>query len=187
MPRAAKSADALTGHRTKDELTQRKNAEKAAMTGKKMKIAAETKSDPAAHAEWKRIVSLMNKLDKNDDIFSAVMNRYCQLFGEIQACIVQKTEVQRLLKKTEEAFDNVMETYEGDDVVGQMLRITKQINDLLRQQAAIDARIMSKRRMRMDIEKENAMTVAASLRTLPKAAAAPKSENPLLGVLSGDD
>jgi phage terminase small subunit len=187
MPRAAKSTDALTGHRTKDELSQRRDAEKAAMTGKKMKIAAETKSDPVAHEEWKRIVRLMTTLNKNDDIFSAVMNRYCQLFGEIQACIVQKSEVQRLLKKTEEIFDAAMDTYSGDDAAQQIIQFTKQINSLLKQLSALDARIMSKRRMRMDIEKENGMTVAASLRTLPKAATAPKSENPLLGVLAGDD
>lgn len=187
MPRAAKSADALTGHRTKAELEERENAEKATMTGKKLAVAEETKENPAAYAEWKRVTRLMTKLNKNDAIFSAVMNRYCQLFGEIQDAFQQKNEVQRLLKKTEEAFDAASDTYEGDDAVKQIIQFTKQINGLLKQISDIDNRIMSKRRMRMDIEKENAMTVASSLRTLPRASAAPKSDNPLLGVLNGDD
>ena len=50
---------------------------------------------------------------------------------------------------------------------------------------AIDKQIASKRKMLLDIEKENVMTIASALRSIPKKEDK-ASENPLLKVLRGE-
>ena len=48
----------------------------------------------------------------------------------------------------------------------------------------LDKQIQAKRRMMFDIERENVMTIASSLRSIPKKATPKK--NPLQEALSGD-
>jgi len=50
---------------------------------------------------------------------------------------------------------------------------------------SIDKQIVSKRKMLLDIEKENVMTIASALRSIPKKDNS-KEENPLLRVLRGE-
>ena len=60
------------------------------------------------------------------------------------------------------------------DVARSMAKITASIN-------AIDNTIQQKRKMMLDIEKESVMTIAASLRSIPKTEE--KASNPLLEAL----
>ena len=70
------------GHRTKAEIEQRKKGEEALLTKVKMREFPETKENPKAHLEYKRVSNLMKKIEKDDDLFSAVINRYCMLKAE---------------------------------------------------------------------------------------------------------
>ena len=82
-------------HRTKRELKSRENAEKKLLTGGKLKERKEVKSDPIAHKEFLRIKKLLEKIEKNDDLYSSVINRYCQLYAECKD-FEEKREVDRI-------------------------------------------------------------------------------------------
>lgn len=48
---------------------------------------------------------------------------------------------------------------------------------------SLDKQVQAKRKMLLDIEKENIMTIASALRSVPKKTE--KKDNPLLAVLNG--
>ena len=79
------------------------------------------------------------------------------------------------LHETKEKMTNPVEYLElFADVARSMAKITASIN-------AIDKIIQQKRKMMLDIEKESVMTIAASLRSIPKTEE--KASNPLLEAL----
>ena len=79
------------------------------------------------------------------------------------------------LHSTKEEITNPVEYLElFADVARSMAKITASIN-------AIDKIIQQKRKMMLDIEKESVMTIAASLRSIPKTEE--KASNPLLEAL----
>ena len=61
--------------RSKAEIEQRKKGEEALLTKVKMREFPETKENPKAHLEYKRVSNLMKKIEKDDDLLSAVINR----------------------------------------------------------------------------------------------------------------
>ena len=69
-------------HRTKAELKQREEAEKALVTGEKLKERKEVKENPIAHKEFRRISKLLKNIEKNDALYEPIINRYCQLQAE---------------------------------------------------------------------------------------------------------
>jgi len=75
-------ANEKKSHRTKKELSQRKQGEDALTTGVAMKARPEVKSNPVANKEFKRINDLLKKINKNDAIYEPVLNRYCMLQAE---------------------------------------------------------------------------------------------------------
>ena len=58
------------------------------------------------------------------------------------------------------------------------------INSMQKNIVDLDKQIQSKRKMMLDIEKENVMTIASALRSIPKKAE--DKDNPLLKVLRGE-
>lgn len=64
-----------------------------------------------------------------------------------------------------------------------LIEYTKSIDRLLRNIINLDKQIQTKRRMLFDIEKENIMTIASALRSIPKEVKT--EENPLLKALQG--
>ena len=86
MPTASKSADIIRmegkSHRTKKELRQREQAEKALLTGIPLKERQEVKDNEIAHKEFLRLKKLLEKINKFDDMYGAVINRYCILYAE---------------------------------------------------------------------------------------------------------
>lgn len=59
------------------------------------------------------------------------------------------------------------------------------INDMQKNIVNLDKQIQSKRKMLLDIEKENVMTIASALRCIPKKDNK-EADNPLLKVLRGE-
>ena len=142
-------------HRTKAELSSRKEAEQAQLTGIKMREAAEVRENDIAHREFARVRRILSSVGKNDAIYEAVVNEYAMLKADID----RYTE---LRKKIEEA-DGI----EPEKLYGLIINCDKQIDKY--------------KRRRFDIEKENGMTIASSMRAIPKK---PKVEsNPLLEAL----
>ncbi len=175
MPTPPKPAKliALEGksHRTKKELRDREKAEAALLTGKILKETEEVKNNEIAHKEFLRIKKLLRSIEKNDDLYGSTINRYCLLLAECSD----------FEKKREVIFERQKELEKRKDDMEFSEYINLQ-NDLIKSMLALDKQVQAKRKMLLDIEKENVMTIAASLRSIPKKT---EKKNPLREALSG--
>lgn len=176
MPRGSKSIAAATGHRTKAEKESRQQAEQDMLSGKKGFERPNVKADPVAHTEYKRVSALMKAVGKDDALYFAIVNRYCELFSEVDRCQREALRLHQLMDRLEQRLDS------GE--IGDETAFMKQYTALLAQVNKLDDKIMQKRKMMFDLEKENGMTVAAALRAIPKDNAK-KEENPLATILGG--
>lgn len=166
-------------HRTKKELKLREEGEKALATGVALKERPEVKNNPVAHKEFKRINKLLKKIEKNDAIYEAVINRYCTLQAE---CVDMEEKRERIFQQAQRLEQKLEEL--GDEVDFKDLRaVTNDIASICATMIALDKQIQTKRKMLLDIEKENIMTIAAALRSIPKKT--DEKENPLLKALNG--
>lgn len=159
-------------HRTKKELKLREEGEKALTTGVALKERPEVKSNPVAHKEFLRLNKLLKAIGKNDAIYEAVINRYCQLQGE---CADYENTIMNLRQDLEELKEN---RHSMD--VAEYYKLKNDIEKLIDSK---DRQLQTKRKMLFDIERDNCLTIAAALRSIPKKTE--KNENPLLKALNG--
>lgn len=165
-------------HRTKRELRQREQAEKAVLTGIPLKERLEVRENETAHKEFLRLKKLLEKIDKFDDMYGAVINRYCILYAETKEFEEKKERFYRQLCDLEENKEELLETEQM--TYGEYYKTETSMQKNL---IALDRQVQAKRRMLSDIEKENIMTIASSLRSVPKTEA--KKSNPLKEALGG--
>lgn len=165
-------------HRTKSELNSRRKAEDALTTGTTLRERAEVKSNPIAHAEFVRLSGLLDNIKKNDAIYETVINRYCSILAECVDLEKKREKIFDAAVKLEKKFDEL-----GSDATFEEMReVTKGLSALYATMISCDKQIDAKRKMLLSIEKENIMTVAAALRTIPKQEE--KKDNPLLAALN---
>ena len=116
MPTPAKPVNVIRmegkSHRTKRELKSRENAEKRLLTGEKLKERKEVKSDPVAHKEFLRIKKLLEKIEKNDDLYSSVINRYCQLYAECKDFEDKREAIYKQLLDLQENYQKMIDEEE---------------------------------------------------------------------------
>lgn len=193
MPTPTKPFKVLTtekkSHRTKAELKMREEGEKTLSTEIKIKERKEVKQNKVAHKEYKRIENLLKNIDKNDAIYEAVINRYCLIQAECYDLEERREEFYKLIFELKEESKKITDKMEAEDVYEETisehkLEYAKTISKIMSSMLAIDKQIASKRKMLLDIEKENVMTIASALRSIPKKDK--KDENPLLKVLRGE-
>ncbi|MEZ3453265.1 MAG: hypothetical protein K1W17_02740 [Oscillospiraceae bacterium] len=173
-------------HRTKAELKQREAAESALATGLPFKVRAEVKNNKAAFKEFKRISTLLEIIGKNDALLESVINRYCQITAEILDFEVKKEEFSHGIKQLQEAHDADVEAHPCID--DRVLSDMNYFNTLAKMESnllALDKRIQDKRKMLLDIEKENIMTVAAQLRSIPKKVEDDEDSDPMARLFEG--
>lgn len=190
MPTPAKPFKVLTtenkSHRTKAELKMREEGEKALSTEIELKERKEVKQNKVAHKEFKRIEKLLKNIGKNDAIYEAVINRYCLLQAECFDLEERREEFYKLIFDLKAEMISVTDKMNYDeDIATYKLEYAKAIAKITNSMMAIDKQIASKRKMLLDIEKENVMTIASALRSIPKKEDK-ASENPLLKVLRGE-
>lgn len=190
MPTPAKPFKVLTtenkSHRTKAELKMREEGEKALSTEIELKERKEVKQNKVAHKEFKRIEKLLKNISKNDAIYEAVINRYCLLQAECFDLEERREEFYKLIFDLKAEMTSVTDKMDYDeDIATYKLEYAKAIAKITNSMMAIDKQIASKRKMLLDIEKENVMTIASALRSIPKKEDK-ASENPLLKVLRGE-
>lgn len=180
MPTQPKPFSVLTSekksHRTKAELEARKKAEEALSTGIEMRERPEVRNDPVAHKEFKRIVKLLKNIQKNDGLFEGVINRYCVLYSECADFEKKREAFARRANELEEKESEILDNEEMSAKEYYSLVATMQS-----QVVGIDKAIQSKRKMMLDIEKDNIMTIASGLRSIPKKE--PESEKDPLAEL----
>ena len=158
-------------HRTKKELVERERAELSLLTGTTLKETKEVRANELAHREFIRVRKLLRTIEKDDDLYGAIINRYCLLHAE---CIEFKEKREKVYEQMQ-GLEQSKDSFEANDDLKTYysMLITMQKNLL-----ALDSQVQSKRKMLLDIEKENIMTIAASLRSIPKKS--DKKKNPLL-------
>jgi hypothetical protein len=167
-------ANEKKSHRTKKELKIREQGEKALATGVALKERPEVKANPIAHKEFLRINKLLKKIEKNDAIYETIINRYCLIVAECHDFEIKRDSIYKDLAELKQAYQN--QELDAPKYFEMKTNLQKQI-------IALDKQIQTKRKMLLDIEKENVMTIAAALRSIPKKE--DKSSNKLLEVLNG--
>ncbi len=160
-------------HMTKEELEYRKSQEEALLTKVPLTEFQEVKENPKAHEEFLRIRNLLRKIEKNDDLFAGSMNRYAMLNAE---CL-DFLEKRETFYKSIEELENEYKTQDTKEPTIPTLDYLKMRTSLQGQIIALDKQIQNKRKMMLDIEKENLMTVASALRSIPKKPTENKEED----------
>lgn len=116
MPTASKSADIIRmegkSHRTKKELRQREQAEKALLTGIPLKERQEVKDNEIAHKEFLRLKKLLEKINKFDDMYGAVINRYCILYAETKEFEEKRDQFYKQLCEFQNEKDDICQQKE---------------------------------------------------------------------------
>lgn len=170
-------------HRTKKELRQREEGEKSLASGVALKERPETKANPIAHKEFLRLNKLLKNIEKNDAIYEAVINRYCLAQAECTDLENRREEFYNLVRDLRDTYKRIEEELESEARVEYLIEFTKEIAKLTNGMMNIDKILQTKRKMLLEIEKENVMTIASALRSIPKKEE--KSSNKLLEALNG--
>lgn len=163
-------------HRTKAELEARQKAEEQLASGVRMKVRPEVKENSIAYKEFKRIAKLLKNIAKDDDLFGACINRYCLMYAECKEFEEKREVFYQRAKKLEERENEILKNDEMSerDYYGLLATLQGQV-------IALDKQIQAKRKLMFDYEKENLMTVAAGLRSIPKKET--NTEDPLKELL----
>lgn len=169
-------------HRTKAEIAARKKGEDSLKSSGTFKEREEVKDNPVAHKEFKRLQKILSEIDKNDAIYEAVINRYCMLQAECKEVEERRTTYTELLNETREAMKK-LDASDKEKYVADIADIARSMATISGQIGACDKILGTKRKMLLDIEKENIMTIASALRSIPKNVE--KEKNPLLAALEG--
>lgn len=173
-------------HRTKKELKLRERGEKALTTGTALKVRSEVKKNKIANKEFKRINELLKKIEKNDAIYEAVINRYCLIYAECIDFEDKKNKLYELVEKLENQFEESKEYLEQEDLAKETRRFTKSISEIMGSIVDLDKQLQPKRKMLLEIEKENIMTIASALRVIPKKPENDSAKETILKVLNGN-
>jgi len=149
----------LEGHRTKAEKEIREKAEKELMTGSSFSEWSEVKESPVAHKQFMKMKKTFKAIGKDDALIESVINRYCLLHSEVRGFGDNKIQIEQDLTELKELYRN--------KEVDSLTYLDKR-EKLYGVQMACDKKIMEKRKMMLDIEKENLMTLASAMRSIPK-------------------
>lgn len=179
MGRPSKPAELLKSegksHRTKQELAFRKQQEEATLTGKKLEEPRAVKDLKIAHATFLKTRRLLDAINKNDELYSAAICRYCtntQKLADAEESIqVLKTELEELRESRS--------SYAEGKAIPDYYRMLTKLEDTITRKEQLAAGI---RKELTDFEKENCMTIASSLRSIAKQPE--KKANPLLEALA---
>lgn len=151
--------------RSKAELETRKQAEQSLLTKEALNEWPEVKANPEAHKEFLRVRRLLRKINHNDAIYEAVINRYCILIAETKSTEQMKTQYQADI----EEFERL---YSAGEIDAKSYADTKIA--LHKMILATDRQLNEKRKMLLQIERENLMTITGALRAIPKKAEKPQ-------------
>lgn len=175
MARPSKPIHLVQGHRTKAEKEKREKEEKRLMTGTSFKADLEVSNDPIALKEFNRLKKLFKKINKDEGLQENVINRYCKLHSE---CFYYGEQI----KHKKEDLKILMEAYQNAEF--DTLNYISKKDNILSLILQCDKKIMEKRKMMLDIEKENIMTISSVLRSIPKKPEEEKESDPIANFLA---
>lgn len=172
-------------HRTKKELSAREKGEKALTTGVAIRERPEVKNNPIAHKEFLRVNKLLKNIEKNDAIYEPVINRYCILQAECSDFEKKREEIYNLIVQLKESFYAMVDELEPKEKGKELRLFAGSMAELAGSLISIDKQLQSKRKMLLDIEKENIMTVASALRSIPKKDVSDSAKDKLIKAING--
>lgn len=164
--RPSKPLHLVKKHLTKKEIDIRKQAESSLITGIPLKEKIEVQQNEIAHQEFLRLQELLMRIDKNDDLYGDSINRHCVLVAEIHELNLTK---EKMTKKLDNLQNTLLET---EDEAKVLAVLQKQILEM-------DKCIMSRRKLIHDISKENILTIASALRSVPKQPDKKEEDDPM--------
>ena len=164
-------------HRTKAEIEKRKEEEEKLLTGQEMKERKEVKGNKVAHKEFLRLRKLFRAIEKDDALYEPVMNRYAMIQAECRD-FEEKREL--FYKNMQELREKQERLLEEEMTLKEYFRLE---NELARRLINLDQQVQAKRKMLLEIEKENVMTIASALRNIPKKV--DEGEDPIVRILKG--
>lgn len=177
-------------HRTKAELELRANGEASLITGVHMEAWPEVKKNRRAAIEFKRVCNLLSTIGKDDALNESVVNRYCLLRAECVEFEEKRETFYRGIKQMENEYKE--QKPEVDEETGKLIytfpasQYYKLLHNMQGNIISLDKQIMAKRKMMLDIEKENIMTIAAAMRSIPKKPQKEEGDaDPMEALLSG--
>ena len=177
MARPSKPVNVLRmegkSHRTNAELEFRQAQEDATMSGEKIKEQPVVRKNKVAHACFLRIRKLLEKIGKADALYEGVINRYAILFAECLEFEEKRERFYESIEKIEREFDALEEDKK------KYTEYYKALATMMSQVINCDRQIMAKRKMMLDIEKENVMTIASALRAIPKKPVEEDMDDPM--------
>jgi hypothetical protein len=162
-------------HRTKKELEAREKLEKAQLTGQRMREPEDVKKDEVAHATWKRVAKLLAAIGKADALYEQQIARYCRLASEAALSERQMMRLAKMQDELDEARDS------GETSGMEYVTSAAKIADLRQSEENM---LMRRRKMMFDIERESLMSIAASLRAIPKAPVDEAEDDPMAQMLA---
>lgn len=159
--RPPKPLSLIKGHRTIEEKEIRKKAESELLTGTPLKENDEVKNNIIAHKEFQRVKKLLKSIKKDDDLSGNIINTHCLLHAECKEFEYMKECLRVDLNK-------LQKSYENKEV--ELVSYLDLKRDILSGIFSCDKKIMDKRKMILDISKENVMTIQSAMRSIPKKA-----------------
>ena len=166
-------------HRTKAEIEQREKAEHQLLTGERMKEYPEVKSNKIAHKEFMKLRRLLGKIGKDDALHENIMNRYALLRAECVDFEEKRENFYARLNQLGEEYNNPQEGHEPMEPAAYY----KLCSQLQKNIIDLDKQVQSKRTMMLAIEKENIMTIASALRSIPKKVEDKAEDDPMTKLL----
>lgn len=167
--------DNSKSHKTKAEIAHREKAEQALLTGEAFEEWDEVKKNTAAHKEFVRLKKLFKIINHDDGLHEGIINRYCLILAECKEFEAVKVSLYKDFKALNKAYDN------GEiDFLNSLSEKDKIQNRIF----TCDTKIMQKRKMMLDIEKENIMTIASALRSIPKKPQEQEESNPMAAYMN---
>lgn len=171
-------------HRTKKELKQRKDAEEQLLSGEILRERDEVKNNLIAHKEFQRINKILKKIGKNDAIYEPVINRFCMLQAECKDLEVRREEFYHITVDLRENFDAASKDMDPSDKILLLMDLSRELAKITASVINCDKQIQAKRKMMLDIEKENIMTIASALRSIPKKQKDEEEDDPMAALLN---
>lgn len=173
--RPSKPIELVKSHRSTAEKKARAEAESQLLTGVSLQENSEVKDNPIAHKEFLRLRKLLKIIGKDDDLSGHVINQHCILVAECKE-----------LEKVKAMYIENLEKFE-ERSLDEPIMFTDKMKILMGMQKAIldtDKALMAKRKMLLDIGKENILTIASALRSIPKKPQDEGKEDPMAKFLS---
>lgn len=166
-------------HRTKAELEVRKQAEQELLTGESMQEYPEVKENEIAHKEFIRLKRLLAKIGKSDALHEGVINRYALLRAECADFERKRESFYERLRELEQSYHSLKGTPSEISVSEYFSLQEKMQKNII----SVDKQVQSKRAMMLQIEKENLLTIASALRSIPKTPSSDKQDDPMAELL----